>query len=60
MRFEPGYTRIHNGQLVDGTGTVPVRDAVVVIDNGRISFQNGIVEAGTLAAFQPTRQPASR
>jgi imidazolonepropionase-like amidohydrolase len=38
MRFEPGYTRIHNGQLVDGTGAAPVRDAVVVIDNGRISY----------------------
>ena len=38
MRIEPGYTRIHNGQLVDGTGAAPVSDAVVVIDNGRISY----------------------
>lgn len=57
MRFEPGYTRIHNGRLVEGTGTV--RDAAVVIHIGQISFQSGIVEAGTLA-FQPTLRPASR
>ncbi len=38
MRTEAGVTRIFNGQLVDGTGSPPTRDAIVMVDNGRITY----------------------
>src|SRR5690625_2984764 len=31
-------TILHNGRLIDGTGADPVPDAVVVIDNGKITY----------------------
>ena len=38
MRSATGITRIFNGDLIDGTGSAPVRDAVVVVDGDRISY----------------------
>ena len=38
MRIATGITRIFNGGLIDGTGSVPVRDAVVVVDSARITY----------------------
>ena len=38
MKTATGTTVISNGQLVDGTGAPPVRDAVVVIEAGRIAY----------------------
>lgn len=38
MKIASGTTFITNGQLVDGTGTQPVRDAAVVIRDGRIAY----------------------
>ena len=52
MRSEPGITSIHNGRLVDGTGGEPVSDAVVVIDNARITY------AGPAAGSPPVPNDA--
>ena len=38
MRLASGHTVISNGQLVDGTGGPPVRDAAVVVRDGKIAF----------------------
>ena len=48
MRIATGTTRIFNGQLIDGTGTAPVRDAVVVVDDGRITYAGPAVGAPAL------------
>ena len=50
MRIATGTTRIFNGQLIDGTGTEPVRDAVVVVDDGRISYAGPAIGAPQLAS----------
>ena len=49
MRIATGTTRIFNGQLIDGTGTAPVRDAVVIVEDGRISYAGPIIGAPALA-----------
>ena len=38
MQIASGTTIITNGQLVDGNGGLPVRDAAVVVHDGRISY----------------------
>jgi len=38
MKTALGTTLITNGQLIDGTGTTPIPDAAVVIDDGRIAY----------------------
>jgi imidazolonepropionase-like amidohydrolase len=38
MKTARGMTVIANGRLVDGTGTAPVPDAAVVIDDGKIAY----------------------
>lgn len=38
MKIATGTTIIRNGQLVDGTGAAPVADALLVINDGRISY----------------------
>lgn len=38
MKTASGVTVIDNGQLVDGTGAPPVRDAALVIEDGRIRY----------------------
>ena len=38
MKLGTGTTVISNGTLIDGTGSAPVPNAVVVIENGRIQF----------------------
>jgi imidazolonepropionase-like amidohydrolase len=38
MKTGPGVTLIANGQLVDGTGRPAVRDAAVVVKDGRIEY----------------------
>lgn len=38
MQTAEGISWIHNGQLVDGTGTTPVPDATVVVENGSITY----------------------
>jgi imidazolonepropionase-like amidohydrolase len=38
MKLATGYTVIANGQLVDGTGAPPVKDAAVVVRDGKIAY----------------------
>ncbi len=38
MKTASGVTVIENGQVVDGTGTPPIRDAALVIEDGRIRY----------------------
>jgi imidazolonepropionase-like amidohydrolase len=49
MRGATGITHILNGDLIDGTGTAPVRDAVVVVDNDRIRYAGPAIGAPPLA-----------
>ena len=54
MQTASGVTVIEHGQLVDGTGVEPVRDAAVVIEDGRIRY------AGPAAAMPLIDRDASR
>jgi len=45
MQSAQGTTRIANGQLIDGTGAAPVADAVVQIENGRITYAGAALDA---------------
>src|SRR5262245_31788261 len=47
MKAARGTTVVSNGQLIDGTGAPPVRDAALVIQDGRIAY------AGPVAGAQP-------
>jgi imidazolonepropionase-like amidohydrolase len=47
MQTAAGTTVIKNGQLIDGTGAPPVRDAALVLREGRIAY------AGPVAAAPP-------
>ena len=38
MRTATETTLIHNGQLVDGTGSAPIDDGVLVIEGGKIAY----------------------
>jgi len=38
MKLASGYTVIANGQLVDGNGGPPVKDAAVVVRDGKIAY----------------------
>ena len=53
MKTAQGTTIIRNGQLVDGTGAPAVRDAVLVIVDGRIAY------AGPAAGAPPTDRRAA-
>jgi imidazolonepropionase-like amidohydrolase len=50
MQTATGWTIISNGQLVDGTGRPAVRDAAVVIENGRIAYAGPAARAPQLPA----------
>jgi imidazolonepropionase-like amidohydrolase len=54
MKLASGTTIIKNGQLVDGTGSAPVPNAAVVVQDGRI------VHAGPLAAAPTTSAAAQQ
>ncbi len=45
MKTAQGVTMIRNGQLVDGTGAEPIRDAVLVIEDGRIAYAGPVARA---------------
>lgn len=53
MQTAPGLTRIFNGQLIDGTGAAPLPDAVVLVEDGYITY------AGPAQAA-PAIDPAAR
>jgi imidazolonepropionase-like amidohydrolase len=54
MKTVQGTTIIANGQLLTGTGAPPVRDAALVIQDGRISY------AGPVAGAPPAPPTAQR
>jgi imidazolonepropionase-like amidohydrolase len=54
MRTAIGTTVIEQGQLIDGTGALPVPDAALVISNGRIAY------AGPRAKCPPVPPDATR
>jgi imidazolonepropionase-like amidohydrolase len=45
MKTAQGTTIIVNGQLLDGTGAPPVRDAALVIQDGRITYADPVAGA---------------
>jgi imidazolonepropionase-like amidohydrolase len=48
MKTASGTTVIGNGQLIDGTGAPPVRDAALVLTDGRISYAGPVARAPAL------------
>jgi imidazolonepropionase-like amidohydrolase len=54
MKTAPGTTFVTNGTLIDGTGGRPVRDAALVITDGRIAY------AGPVAGAPPLPPDARR
>src|SRR5438874_4531643 len=54
MKTATGTTIIRNGQLIDGTGAQPIRDAALVIHDGRITY------AGPVAGAPPMPPEARR
>ena len=38
MKTATGITVIEHGQLVDGTGSAPIRNAALVVEDGRIRY----------------------
>ncbi len=54
MNTATGTTIISNGQLIDGTGSQPVPDGALVIQDGRISY------AGPVASAPPVPPGAQR
>jgi imidazolonepropionase-like amidohydrolase len=49
MKRAPGSTIVSNGQLIDGTGAPPIRDAVLAITDGRISYAGPVASASPIA-----------
>lgn len=45
MKTATGITFVHNGQLIDGTGSQPVPQAVVVIKDGHITYAGPAADA---------------
>jgi len=45
MKTATGLTFVHNGQLIDGTGSPPVPRAAVLIKDGRISYAGPAIDA---------------
>jgi imidazolonepropionase-like amidohydrolase len=45
MKTATGTSAIVNGQLIDGTGRVPIRDAALVIQDGHIAYAGPVAEA---------------
>src|SRR5688572_30406323 len=45
MKTATGITIISNGQLVDGTGAPAIKDAALVIQDGRIAYAGSVAKA---------------
>src|SRR5262245_7386892 len=48
MKLATGTTLIINGTLIDGTGREPVKDAVVILANGKITYAGPEANAPSL------------
>ena len=48
MKLATGTTVIAGGQIIDGTGSPPVKDAALVIENGRITYAGPAAKAPRL------------
>src|SRR6188508_1568405 len=48
MKSAPGTTIISNGQLLDGSGSPPLANAAVVIQDGRITYAGSRDSAPTV------------
>jgi imidazolonepropionase-like amidohydrolase len=53
MKISTGTTIISNGQLISGTGALPVPNAVLVIRDGRIAYAGPAAEAPALPPDTP-------
>jgi imidazolonepropionase-like amidohydrolase len=49
MKTAQGTTIVSNGQLIDGTGAAPVRDAALVIQDGRITYAGPVRAAPSIS-----------
>jgi imidazolonepropionase-like amidohydrolase len=49
LKLANGTTLITNGKLIDGTGRPPIDDAVLLVENGRISYAGPAATAPALA-----------
>lgn len=60
MKTATGTTIISNGQLIDGTGQPPIRDAALVIQDGRITYAGPVAGAPRtpVAPGSPADAPA--
>jgi imidazolonepropionase-like amidohydrolase len=45
MKTATGTTIVHNGQLIDGNGGPPLRDAALIIHDGRIAYAGPVAGA---------------
>jgi imidazolonepropionase-like amidohydrolase len=57
MKTATGTTVITNGQLIDGTGKPPVKDAALVIRDGRISYAGPARDAPVSPGFNTPGPP---
>jgi imidazolonepropionase-like amidohydrolase len=48
MKTAQGTTIVSNGQLIDGTGAAPVRDAALVMQDGRITYAGPVRAAPSI------------
>jgi imidazolonepropionase-like amidohydrolase len=60
MKTSPGLTLIHNGTLIDGTGSAPVPDAAVLVTDGRITYAGPAAGAPFLPALPEARRIDAR
>ncbi len=58
MKIGAGTTLVSNGTLVDGTGAAPIRDAAVVIEQGKITYAGPV--AGAPAVSSATQRIDAR
>ncbi|HWC88514.1 MAG TPA: amidohydrolase family protein, partial [Pirellulales bacterium] len=56
MQAATGWLRVEHGQLIDGTGAPPIKDAVLIARDGRIQYAGPASTAPPLPAGTDTAQ----